>query len=278
MLLLRPWLPDDAWKAIGPLCGSWIGGSFNMIAVKEAVGTPDELFGLIILTDTLIAYGWMALLVSLAAHQSRFDCWNGSRIGLLNDLAARARQKSSPADSGNRIAGMAAVAIIASAAAGISVWAGRLLPSVQGIINPAVWSIMLATLMGIGLSFTPARRLQTCGSSRAGFLLLYLVLASLGAKTGLSYAGNLPVFLAVGVIWIVIHAACLLAAARLMKVPLALLAAASQACIGGTASAPVTAGIYHPQLAPVGLLMAVLGNIVGTFLGLLSAHLCRWLW
>lgn len=278
MLLMRPLLPDEAWKAMGPLCGSWIGGSFNMIAVKEAVGTPDDLFGLIILTDTLMAYAWMALLIALAAHQNRFDRWNGSRISLLYDLTARSRRQSFGDESCSRITGVVTIGIIAAVSAAVSVWAGRLLPSIQGIINPAVWSVVLATLIGIGLSFTQARRLQTCGSSRAGFLLLYLVLASIGAKTSLSYVGNLPVFLAVGTVWIFIHAACLLAAARFMKAPLALLASASQACIGGTASAPVTAGIYHPQLAPVGLLMAVLGNIIGTFLGLLSAHLCRWLW
>jgi uncharacterized membrane protein len=115
------------------------------------------------------------------------------------------------------------------------------------------------------------------GSNRAGFFLLYLVLASIGAKTSLSYLGDLPVFLLAGVTWILIHAACLLAAGCLLKAPMALLASASQACIGGPASAPVVAGIYHPQLAPVGLLLAVLGNILGTFLGLITTRLCQWL-
>ncbi|MHC4773395.1 MAG: DUF819 family protein, partial [Planctomycetota bacterium] len=148
-------------------------------------------------------------------------------------------------------------------------------PAVKNVINPVAWSVIIASIIGVGLSFSPVRRLQSRGSNRIGFFLLYLVLASIGAKTNLSFMGNLPIFLIAGATWMLIHAACLLLATRLLKAPMALAAAASQSCIGGPASGPVIAGIYHPDLAPVGLLMAVLGNIAGTFLGLTCAQLCR---
>ncbi|MCI0499584.1 MAG: DUF819 family protein [Planctomycetales bacterium] len=278
MLLYHRWLPEEAWKTIGPLCGSWIGGSANMVAVKEAVGTPDELFKLIIITDTLIPYAWMGLLVALSSHQRGFDRWNRSNTALLDELADRAKAKGPTTAVRFSIAGTAAIGLLAVGGAGAAVWGSNQLPEVKNIINPVAWSVILATLLGIGLSFTSVRKLHERGSSRAGLFLLYLVLASIGAKTSLSYLGSLPIFLVAGTTWILIHAAALLAAARILKVPMALLASASQACIGGPASAPVVAGIYHPHLAPVGLLLAVLGSITGTFLGLAVSRLCQWLW
>ena len=176
------------------------------------------------------------------------------------------------------LSGTVAIAVLALAGGSIAVWASTTLPSVKNVVNPVAWSVIIATIVGIGLSFSPARRLQSHGSNRIGFFLLYLVLASIGAKTSLAFVGDLPIFLIAGATWIIIHAMCLLLAARLFRAPMALVAAASQSSIGGPASGPVIAGIYHPDLAPVGLLLAVLGNISGTFLGLTTAQVCHLLW
>jgi uncharacterized membrane protein len=169
------------------------------------------------------------------------------------------------------------VIIIASAIAGtiLSLYAARKLPDVRGIANFSAWTIIVATFVGLAFSFTPLRSLENYGSSKLGFALLYLVLASIGAKADFSHLAATPILLVAGATWIVIHAIFLLAAVRLLRCPVSLAAAASQACVGGTASAPVLAGIYHPQLASVGLLLAVLGNITGTFLGLITFQLCR---
>jgi uncharacterized membrane protein len=278
MLIYRHWLPADAWQAVGALSGSWIGGSANMVAVKEGIGTPDDVFKLLIITDTIIPYAWMGLLIALSAHQQKFDCWNKSNTKLLDDLVKHA--KNNPENKIVRYTpvGVIAIAAIALVGAYLAVRASGKLPAVKNVINPVAWSVIIASVIGIGLSFSPARQLESRGSNRIGFFLLYLVLASIGAKTNLSFMGNLPIFLIAGATWILIHAICLLLAVRLFKAPMALAAAASQSSIGGPASGPVVAGIYHPDLAPVGLLLAVLGNIAGTFLGLTTAQVCRWLW
>ena len=278
MLIYRQWLGADAWQAVGALSGSWIGGSANMVAVKEGIGTPDEMFKLLIITDTIIPYAWMGLLIALSAHQEKFDRWNKSNTKLLDDLVKHANNNPESKITRYTPGGMVAIATIALAGAGLAVWASTTLPSVKNVINPVAWSVIIATVIGISLSFSPARKLQSHGSNRIGFFLLYLVLASIGAKTNLSFMGSLPIFLVAGATWILIHAACLLLATRILRAPMALAAAASQSCIGGPASGPVIAGIYHPDLAPVGLLLAVLGNISGTFLGLMTAQVCHWLW
>jgi uncharacterized membrane protein len=278
ILIYRHWLPADGWQAIGALSGSWIGGSANMVAVKEGIGTPDALFKLLIITDTIIPYTWMGLLIALSAHQQRFDRWNRSNTQLLDELVRRTNNNTKEKTVRFTMAGSAAIILIALAGGAFAVWASAMLPSVKNVINPIAWSVIIATLIGISLSFTPARNFQAHGSNRIGFFLLYLVLASIGAKTSLSFMGQLPIFLVAGATWILIHAGCLLLAARLLRAPMALAATASQSCIGGPASGPVIAGIYHPDLAPVGLLLAVLGNVSGTFLGLITAQVCQWLW
>jgi len=126
------------------------------------------------------------------------------------------------------------------------------------------------------LSLTPARRLERMGASRVGYALLYFVLASYGAQGNLADLQTVPLLLVAGAVWVLFHAGCLLLAGRLLRAPMFLFAAASQANVGGVASAPVVAGRYQPALAQVGLLLAVLGNIIGTYLGIVCGHLCRW--
>jgi len=82
-----------------------------------------------------------------------------------------------------------------------------------------------------------------------------------------------PAYLAAGVVWIAVHVGILYLAARLVKAPLFFIATGSMANIGGAASAPVVAGVYHPAMAPVGLLMAVVGYIFGIY----AALGCAWI-
>ena len=60
---------------------------------------------------------------------------------------------------------------------------------------------------------------------------------------------------------------------RFLKAPIFFAAVGSKANIGGAASAPILASAFHPSLAPVGILLAVGGYVLGTYAGLLTAYL-----
>jgi len=276
-MLFRPWLPEEAWKAIGALSASWIGGSANMIAVGKAVEIPESLMGVITIVDTLFSYTWMGMLIAVSVLQERFDRRNRSRTELIQELTQRAGKGNLSGKSGLTADSLVWMALIAVAGAGVAVWLSGKVPPIKNVLNSAAYAVILATVMGVVLSFTPARKLESRGSNTVGFALLYLVLASIGAKTHLGLVKSVPVFLVVGATMLIIHGICLFIAARLFRAPMALLATASQANVGGPASAPVVAGIYHPELAPVGLLLAVGGNILGTFLGIAVSQVCRWM-
>src|SRR5690606_11526711 len=111
------------------------------------------------------------------------------------------------------------------------------------------------------------------GASRLGYAALYLLLTAIGAQANLRAVLSAPLYLATGVLWIAIHIAILLLAARLLRAPLFFVATGSMANVGGAASAPIVSGVYHPAMAPVGLLMAVLGYILGIYAGLA----CAWM-
>ena len=283
LLIFGHWLPPGMWKGIGALSGSWIGGSANMIAVSKGIQAPPEIMGTVIVVDTIVAYSWMAVLMLLAGRQESFDRWNRSRMGMLDELRLRAADASPRASHPITLrhvvlmfsiaAAGCAVAIHASAS--LSKWVLAEMPKAAALIGPGTWAIILASTIGLILSFTPVRRLERFGASTVGYGLLYLVLAAIGSRASLADLGGAPVIVLAGAVWVIIHGLFVLAAGRLLRVPLAILATASQANIGGTASAPVVAEVYQTGLAPVGLLLAVLGNIAGTYLGLCCAALCK---
>lgn len=274
VLLYKQWLPPDAWMGIGTLSASWIGGSANMVAVKAATNTPDSVFLPAVIVDTIVPYLWMGLLIMLSAYQAVFDRWNKSNVKLLDELHTRTVKSGLGVHIVWPCHPIIIIFVLAVVGSVISVLCAYQLPTADGFVNAKAWIIILATFIGIGMSFTPLRRLESHGSSKIGFAMLYFVLASIGATANLANLAAAPAILLAGITWIIIHGIFLIIGARLLRSPMALAAAASQACVGGTASAPVVAGIYQPQLASVGLLLAVLGNILGTFLGLCTSRLC----
>ncbi len=274
-LLFKPWLPSpDFWMGFGALSGSWIGGSANMIAVKEAIGTPQDIFLPMVVVDTICPYAWMFLLILLARHQQAVDRWIGADASVIEELTRRhlaEEKRRKPLDLGHGTF----MVLLAAAGTILSLGAAEILPAVKGILTARAWPIIIATALGIGLSFTPVRKLEDYGASTYGYGLLYFVLASIGATTNLGALASAPILIAAGFLWIAIHAFFILGAGKILRAPLSLMAAASQANIGGPASTPVLADIYRHGLAPVGLLLAVLGTIVGTYLGLVSSVLLR---
>jgi uncharacterized membrane protein len=272
-LALRPWLPPEAWKAVGALVATWIGGSANLVAVANALSLSPELQGVLIIVDTVVAYTWMGFLISFAARQESFDRWNKADRTAVEGVGARLASVGDKRTRPPTVADMTLMVGLAIVLTAACLKIGSLLPPVGQVLNAFSWAIILLTTVALLLSLTPLARLEEAGASTVGYAGFYLLLASVGAQGDLRKVVSHPQFVLLGVIVIVVHAAVLFAAVRLLRAPLFFLGAASQACVGGYSSAPLVAAIYHPAMAPVGLLLAVLGNVVGTYLGLAVAQL-----
>lgn len=271
-LALRPWLPADAWKAVGALVATWIGGSANLVAVANALDLSPELQGVLIIVDTVVAYTWMGFLISFAARQEAFDRWNKADRAAVEGVGARLASVVGKETRPPTVADMTLMVGLAVVLTAACLRIGTLLPPVGQVLNAFSWAIILLTTAALLLSLTPLARLEQVGASTVGYAGFYLLLASVGAQGDLRKVLSHPQFVLLGVIVIAVHAVFLFAALRLLRAPLFFLGAASQACVGGYSSAPLVAAIYHPAMAPVGLLLAVLGNVVGTYLGLAVAQ------
>ncbi|MCF6237525.1 MAG: DUF819 family protein [Candidatus Marinimicrobia bacterium] len=276
LAIFGAWLPADAWQGMGALSGSWIGGSSNMVAIGTSIGVRDELFGVMIIVDTIVGYGWMGIVIFISAFQSRIDKWNrvtDSPVDALSEhLANSGNTKREPLT-------YASVILMVEVCFGvgfISLKAGELLPDLGKVVTSFGWTVILVSIFGLGLSFTPVAKLEKQGASHLGNLFLYILLATIGAKADLRAITEAPVFLAVGVVWIAVHATVLFTVGRYLRAPMFLIATSSQANIGGGVSAPIVASVYQPGMAPVGLLMGVMGNILGLYFGFLTAQLMEW--
>jgi len=268
------WLPPDSWKGFAALSGSWIGGTANMVAIKESVGTPDALLGPIIVVDTVVGYGWMGVLIFLSAFQRKFDAWIKADTSVIEATNARLIELDTTRRPAS-ISDLAAILGLALSATVVALEIAGRLPKLGNptIISPTTWAVLIVVTIGLVLSFTPMRRIERPGASRIGFLALYLLLTSIGAQANLAAVLEAPIYLAAGALWIGIHVGILVLVARIMRAPLFFVATGSMANIGGAASAPVVASVYLPAMAPVGLLMAVAGYILGIY----AALGCAWL-
>jgi uncharacterized membrane protein len=133
--------------------------------------------------------------------------------------------------------------------------------------------VVIATTIGILFSFTKAKNYEGAGASKIGSVFIYILVATIGMKMDLGKVLENPGLIAVGFIWIGIHAGLMILVAKLIKAPYFFLAVGSQANVGGAASAPVVAAEFHPSLTSVGVLLAVLGYVVGTGGALFCAYL-----
>lgn len=276
-LLFGEALGPEAWKGLAALTGTWTGGSANLIAVATSLGLSPEVQGVAILVDTVVGYSWMGILIALSARQAtidrrlRADRAEVEAIGLR--IEARMERDRRPLLIGDAVL----VAAISIGTAAVGLWLGRLLPPVGEVLTPFAWGILIVTTAGLLLSLTPLAKLDGAGASSLGYAAFYLLLASVGAQADLKRIVAQPLWIVAGVVMIAVHGVVLAAALRWMRAPSFFFGAASQASIGGYSSAPVVAEIYQPGLAPVGLLLAVAGNVLGTYLGLAVGQFLKWL-
>jgi uncharacterized membrane protein len=266
-------LGDQAWKGLAALSGSWIGGSANFVAIGQSVGAHDSTLSMLVVVDVGVSNVWTAVLLSFAGRELKMDARAGADRSTLD--AVRHEVERLQAESA-RPASLADLLWMLGLAVGVTVACTAIaakLPDLGTMVTGFTWVVLLVTTVGVALSFTPARRLEGAGASRVGSVFLYLLVTTIGAQAEFRRLLDAPALVAVGAVWMAFHAAVILGARRLLKAPIFFAAVGSQANVGGTASASVVAAAFHPALAPVGVLLAVLGYVLGTYGGLLCAVL-----
>ncbi|CAM1374189.1 DUF819 family protein [Tenacibaculum xiamenense] len=276
----------ELWKGLSTVAGSWIGGGANQLAMKEQWEVGDSLFSIMAVVDVLVAEVWMAFLLLGVANSDAVDRWlkadNSSITNLKNKMEKFTLETS-------RIPTFNDLMILLGIAFGVTSighlvgdnlggWIKDNIPALVdfGLGSSFFWLIITATTVGVFLSFTKARNYEGAGASKIGSIFIYILVASIGMKMNLNaIVENISLF-AIGFVWMIIHVVLLFVVAKIIKAPYFFLAVGSKANIGGAASAPVVAGAFHPSLAPVGVLLAVLGYALGTYGAFACALMMKW--
>ena len=267
--------PEAIWRGLSTVAGSWIGGGANQAAMKEIFGVGDTVFSAMIAVDVIVANVWMAFLLYGAGIHERLDNWLQADTSAITELkekieAYRAQIIRIP-DLTDAIKVMAVgFGITAIAHLGADTIAPAIQQHAPGLARFSLtsgffWLIVLATSLALALSFTKARELEGIGASRYGSVFLYVLVATIGMKMNIMAIFENPGLFIVGLIWMAFHALLLIVVAKGIKAPFFFMAVGSQANVGGAASAPIVASAFHPSLAPVGVLLAVLGYAIGTY-------------
>ena len=274
----------DVWKGMATLAGSWIGGSANQTAMKEVFNVDSNLFGMFLAVDVIVANIWMAFLLYLAGRSEQIDAKNGADTTAIAALREKMERFAAEHARIPNLPDLMFIIAVGFGATGLShflaapvaaafkgaVWAERL-----SLASEFFWIVVIATTIGLLLSMTRARNLEGVGASKVGTLLLYVLIASIGMHMDLRAIFSNPGLFGVGATWILIHGGLMFIVARLIRAPVFYFAVGSQANIGAAASAPVVASAFHPSLAPVGVLLAVLGYALGTYGAWVSAQIMR---
>ena len=277
----------DTWRGMTTVAGSWIGGGANQAAMKEVFEVEATLFGQFIAVDVLVANLWMAILLLMAARADAFDRWTRADTSAIEDMKRRIEAYQALHSRTPSLTDLMVILAIGLGATGLShllaeplvAWMERLPASWNledySLTSGFFWMVVIATTVGLALSFTRAREMEGAGASKVGSAMLYVLVATIGMHMDIGALLDRPWLFLLGLIWIAVHAALLLVVAKLIRAPLFFLAVGSQANVGGAASAPVVASAFHPALAPVGVLLAVLGYALGTYCAYITGQLLR---
>lgn len=267
--------PEAVWKGMTTVAGSWIGGGANQAAMFEIFKPSSQLYSVMITIDVIVAEVWMAFLLLGVGRAEKLDRFFKADASAVESLKAKMEE------FGKKVARMptfpdlmviggiafAAVGFSHLVGGGIAGWFSENAPQLKrfSLTSSFFWLIVFATTIGMILSFTRARNLEGAGASKIGSVFIYILVGTIGMKMNVLEIFEYPALFGVGLLWMAFHVFLLFVVAKLIRAPYFFLAVGSKANIGGAASAPVVAAAFHPALAPVGVLLAVVGYALGTY-------------
>lgn len=264
-------LGEGAWKSLGALCGSWMGGGGNMLAIQAALDVDEASMAYALVMDSICATVYVMFLLWVIGFSEKFNKWTKSDTSVIDEvgqaLKAEAEANTKPLTWQN-IAVLLGSGLLVSA---VCSKLGTMINGVAPFLDKATWTVLIVTVLGVSFAMTPFGKIK--GTEEISNVLLYIVIALIASRADLSSMGNAPLWLLSGLVILLIHVGIMILLAKVLKLDIFTCAVASLANIGGTATAPVLAGTYSSALVPVGIIMALLGYVIGTGGGLIVARI-----
>ena len=159
---------EAVWRGLATLAGSWIGGGANQAALYRIFEPSPGLFSATIAVDVFVAYGWMALLLYGAGKATALNRFFRADNSEVEELTARMEARNKADVKIPETKDLIIMCGFAFGITGLAHLAGKYIAAMIkqhapyleafSLTSGFFWIILLATIMGIGLSFTQARR------------------------------------------------------------------------------------------------------------------------
>lgn len=269
--LFQPLLGNEAWKSLGALCGSWMGGGGNMLAIQAALQVDEGSMAYALVMDSICGTVYIMFLLWAIGRADHFNRWTKADTRLIDSVGHSLRQAAAENEKKFTWQNLLILLGCGFLVSALSEHVGAFINKYISFLDQTTWTVLVVTLLGILFAITPLGRLK--GTEEVSNVMLYIVIAMLASRADLSAIGNAPAWLLCGLVILAIHIIIMIAIAKLFRMDLFTCCVASLANVGGTATAPVLAGAYSNYLVPVGIIMALLGYVVGTGGGLFVARL-----
>lgn len=274
-------LGSEAWKALGALCGSWMGGSGNMVAVQQALHISEADMAYALVIDSIDYSLWVMFLLWAISFAPQFNKWTKASTARLDEVCARLEKEMQEEDKHMNFPGLLFLiggallvsALSQNAGNAIFAWTKTLIGGGTPWVDSATWTVLVVTVISLVAAVTPIGKIA--GAAELSNVMLYIVIALLASRASLLELTDAPAWILSGFMILAIHGIILVIIAKIFKLDMFTCGVASLANIGGTASAPVLAASYSGALVPVGVLMALMGYIIGTGGGILTANIMR---
>ena len=271
-LLMGNFLGEETPLTFAIMSAGWTGGTQNFVAVKEALSVTDEAMTYTLLMGALCYSVWLVIILSLKPFKTKFDNFLRAEEGgiekILNSLDDYNSDEEVEMSSLTLMIGLSLLVATISNHLAASI-------SSLGIFNEMIWVIIISSVFGMLAAPTALGRVPA--SNEVSGIMLYVIVALIGAEVSLGAIVQAPIYILSGFIILLIHGSILLVIARLLRINILLAGIASIANIGSAPSAAVVGAAYGHKLVPVAIIMALIGSMSGSFVGLTVAEILLWL-
>jgi uncharacterized membrane protein len=271
--VMHPLLGEGAWRGLGALCGSWLGGSGNLVAVADALSATEAQLAGASIVDSIDYSIWVMFLLWVVNLAPQFNKWVKADTRVLDEVSSRldaefAQAQTKKVDFPSLIFLLGLALAVSAACTQLGTDLRNASPDYLKVFDVATFRIVLVSVLGLILAMTPIGKIA--GSTELSNIMLYMVIGLIASRASFIelFEQGMAWWILAGFAILGIHGVLMLFFAKLFKLDMFTCGVASLANIGGTASAPILAASYRGSLVSVGVLMALLGYVVGTFGGI----------
>ena len=208
-------LGAGSWKALGALCGSWMGGGGNMLAIQAALDVDEATMAYALVMDSICATLYVMFLLWAIGNHEKFNKWTKADTSIIDGVGAaleeEAKANTKPLVWQNIILLLGSGLLVSA----VSMELGSMINAHLSFFDSTTWTVLIVSVLGIVFALTPFGKIK--GTEEISNVMLYIVIALIASRADLGAVGNAPIWLLAGFVILLIHVAIMITLAKILK-------------------------------------------------------------